>query len=445
MNKMKKARRAAQILSVPALLLVCLAVSYILAYMLVQMTASLMGYAAWSKPTPAFLLVVLPIWLLFLLSIKRYAGVLQWFKMEHARKETIVRGAVVTIAVLAILIGCGALASLFTRILYFTVGFEPPERFVPGRVLNLLLFILLLLLVRHYLKRGNFAKHIDLLAAVIRVVESIAKGDYKARMEDKFRGNESFGQLVNSVNRMAADLERLENMRQEFVSNVSHEIRSPLASIRGFAQVLQRDDSLSADERNLYVGIIEAESARLSKLSDNLLQLAVLEAEDMRLEVRPYRLDRQLRDLILACEPQWRGKRIGMEASLEEVTVTADEDRMSQVWINLLHNSIKFTPEGGTIRVEVRPRGETVDVLIADTGIGIAEEDRQRIFERFYKADKSRDRSNSGSGLGLSIVNKIIGLHGGRIRVQSEPGAGTTFTVSLPSGSPRTRLERSPG
>ncbi|MDP4099328.1 HAMP domain-containing histidine kinase [Paenibacillus sp. P96] len=213
----------------------------------------------------------------------------------------------------------------------------------------------------------------------------------------------------------------------------SYEIQSPLASIRGFAQVLQSNDRLSPEEKKLYLSIIESESARLSKLSDSLLQLAVLESESMSLQPRSYRLDKQLRDLILACEPQWRSKKIEVEAFLDEVTCTLDEDRISQVWINLLHNSIKFTPAGGRIRVELHQRGEAIEVQITDTGIGISEKDQQRIFERFHKADKSRERSNQGSGLGLSIVKKIVDLHGGDIRVCSAPGSGTTFTVTLPN------------
>lgn len=223
----------------------------------------------------------------------------------------------------------------------------------------------------------------------------------------------------------------MERMRQEFISNVSHEIQSPLASIRGFAQVLQ-SDKLSPKDRMHYLSIIEAESMRLSKMSDNLLRTASLEAENMRFEPKTYRLDKQIKGIILSCEPQWAEKEIDMEADLEETSITADEDLMSQVWINLIHNSIKFTPENGGISIGLHRKDYRVEFEIPDTGIGIAEEDQTRIFERFYKADKSRERSNKGSGLGLSIVKKIVDMHKGTIAVQSKPGAGTTFIVSLP-------------
>ncbi|MFB5763912.1 HAMP domain-containing sensor histidine kinase [Paenibacillus medicaginis] len=354
-------------------------------------------------------------------------------KKGLSRRDRIFRGFVLFIVIFAIIIGCGALAGLFTRIIFFTTGHDPAEESIYGHSLTWLILIALLLLVRYYLKYGNITKYFDSFNTVIHVLDKIAKGDYKARLKEPFNEHESFGELVKSVNNMAADLEQMESMRQEFISNVSHEIQSPLASIRGFAQVLQSNDLLSTEEKKLYLGIIESESARLSKLSDSLLQLAVLESENMNLQPRPYRLDKQLRDLILACEPQWRGKKIGVEAFLDEVICTLDEDRMSQVWINLIHNSVKFTPEGGRIRVELRQHGETIEVQIADTGIGVSEEEQKRIFERFHKADKSRDRSNQGSGLGLSITKKIVDLHGGDIHVRSTPGTGTTFTVTLPN------------
>ena len=165
-----------------------------------------------------------------------------------------------------------------------------------------------------------------------------------------------------------------------------------------------------------YLGIIEKESARLSKLSENLLKLTSLESDHHPFERRRYRLDKQLRSLILACEPQWHDKGIDMDVSLEDVSIEADEDLLSQVWLNLLHNSIKFTPAGGTIGVRLKRNGQEA-----------------HIFERFYKADRSRDRSTGGSGLGLAIVKRIVEMHTGSVAVQSAPGTGTTFTVRLPA------------
>ncbi len=175
---------------------------------------------------------------------------------------------------------------------------------------------------------------------------------------------------------------------------------------------------------------------RLSKLSDNLLELASLDSEQLKLDPKPYRLDKQIRGLILACEPQWTDKRLELDAALDEATVvTADEDLLSQVWINLIHNSIKFTPAGGCVRVALVRQAGGVQVTVADSGPGIAPADQAHIFERFYKADKSRRRTEGGSGLGLSIVKKIVELHQGTVRVDSQPGQGATFTVSLPESA----------
>lgn len=412
-------------------LLISFLISFAIAFTIYFTSSSIMGYKTLGKPTASFFVLVVAIWLFSLLMIKRYMRLRAGSKAEHLRAQWL-QGFVLVILVLAALIGCSALAGLFTRMLYFSVGAEPGQFPLLSQGINALLWVLLLLLVGHYLRYGHLTKTVNLLAAVIQVLENIAKGNYKARLEGELGSNGSLKNLVKSVNNMAADLEQLENMRQEFISNVSHEIQSPLASIRGFAVVLQNEQPLSIEERQLYLGIIEAESLRLSKLSESLLQLAVLDSENLMLEQAPYRLDKQLRNLILACEPQWRAKHIAVEAELEETLCTLDEQRMSQVWVNLIHNAIKFTPEHGHIRVELHSQEKGVTVEISDSGKGIPEEHIQRIFERFYKSDPSRERTNQGSGLGLSIAKKIVDLHGGRISVKSQINKGTAFTVFLP-------------
>ncbi|CAJ1002767.1 sensor histidine kinase [Brevibacillus aydinogluensis] len=269
----------------------------------------------------------------------------------------------------------------------------------------------------------------------------IAKGDFNVNLQVKADEHHPLGQLVESINHMAVELSQMEKMRQEFISNVSHEIQSPLTSISGFARALQ-NERLSREERLHYLSIIETECQRLSKLSDNLLKLTSLESDHHPFEPKRYRLDRQLRQVILACEPQWADKAIDMDVSLEEVYVVADEELMSQVWVNLLHNSVKFTPHGGSISVRLEQDGQHVIVCVADTGIGIAEEDLPHLFERFFKADKSRNRSSGGSGLGLSIVKKIVDMHHGTISVTSKPGEGAAFTVTLPLNNSEPLLVR---
>ncbi len=265
------------------------------------------------------------------------------------------------------------------------------------------------------------------------VIEKIGAGDFNARLQLEFNMHKEFEQLMESVNNMALELSQLENMRQEFISNVSHEIQSPLTSIRGFAHAL-RNDQLSAEEHLRYVEIIEAESSRLSQLSDSMLKLAYLEAENRKFEHIFFRLDQQIKDIILACEPQWETKNINMEADMEEVSISGNEGLLSQVWTNIIYNSIKFTPEGGKVRVELFRQGNLAICKISDTGIGMSAEERVHVFERFYKADKSRERSYGGNGLGLSIAKKIVDIHEGTIGIQSAVGAGTVFTITLPKG-----------
>jgi signal transduction histidine kinase len=279
--------------------------------------------------------------------------------------------------------------------------------------------------------RGWFPER-NLFQPVIDALERISRGDFRVRLEDG-QENQMVSRLASSVNKMALELEQMEKLRQAFISDVSHEIQSPLTSIRGFAQAL-RGEHLTQAERLHYLTIIETESTRLSRITENLLRLAALDAEQVKFEPKTYRLDKQIRGLILACEPQWTAKALELEVTLDETTLSADEDLLSQVWMNLLHNSIKFTPQAGSIKVELSDRGNQVEFQISDTGIGISQEEQERIFERFYKADTSRTQSVGGSGLGLSIVKKIVEMHKGTIEVESKPGAGTMFTVSLPRG-----------
>jgi two-component system, OmpR family, phosphate regulon sensor histidine kinase PhoR len=303
------------------------------------------------------------------------------------------------------------------------------EDYCKGSVVNAVasavLFIVMLIFSPW--KRG-----MRILALFTDAMKRIAEGDFNVKLDRRqVKGGGEFGILAASLNEMAQDLGRMEEMRQEFISNVSHEIQSPLTSIGGFARAL-RDEGLTPEERGHYLDIIETESARMSKLSDNLLKLASLESRRHPFEPRSYRLDKQLRNLVLACEPLWREKEIGMGVSLAETAIEADEDLLSQVWINLIHNAVKFTPEHGGVEIGLRLAGGEAEVTIADSGIGISEEARERVFERFYKEDKSRTRTAGGSGLGLSIVKKIVELHKGTIRVESLPGAGATFIVKLP-------------
>lgn len=337
------------------------------------------------------------------------------------------------IFVLALVTGMFTLAFFITSYLYQITGLRPPlllSEFI-NSLLGLILTGTIVGGIGKVARTRGWIPEMNVFGPIIEALERIAAGDFSVRLENQFQDNPMVGKLTKSVNNMVLELDQMENMRQEFISNVSHEIQSPLTSIHGFAQALE-NDQLTIEERHHYLNIIETESTRLSRITEELLNLASLESDRVRFEPKPYRLDKQIRSLILACEPQWAGKEIDINVALEEVNITGDEDLLSQVWINLIHNSIKFTPQGGRVNIDLHKHGDRIEFKISDTGIGISEEDQARIFERFFKADPSRTRSG-GSGLGLSIVRKIVELNKGMIDVQSKLGMGTTFTVSLPA------------
>ncbi|OBZ10191.1 cell wall metabolism sensor histidine kinase WalK [Bacillus sp. FJAT-26390] len=263
-------------------------------------------------------------------------------------------------------------------------------------------------------------------------LKRMAKGDFNIMLDRDKKYHGQIGDFIQSINDMAHELKQVEMLRQEFISNVSHEIQSPLTSIRGFASTLQRE-GLSPDEQKHYLSIIEKETTRLSKISDNLLKLTTLESEQQQVDPKRYRLDTQLENIVLACEPQWLEKELELELELEEAEIVANEEMLSQVWVNLIHNAIKFTPARGNVKVVLKRTEDQMKVQVADTGIGIAPEDQLRMFERFYKGDKQRTRTADGSGLGLSIVKKIVELHHGEIQVQSSLHSGSMFEVTLPA------------
>ncbi len=273
--------------------------------------------------------------------------------------------------------------------------------------------------------RGREMGERAMFAETLAALERISQGDFDVRIPSEGRG--PYSEVVESVNKMARELGTLEQQRQDFVSNVSHEIHSPLTSISGFAGLL-RDPGLDEPTRQHYLDIITAECRRLSGLSDNLLRLSAL--DDTVLTRARFRLDEQLRDVILTLEPQWSVKEMAVELDAVPVEVDADADLLRQVWVNLVHNAVKFTPPGGRVRVNVRVEAAGTVVEVTDTGIGIAPADQPHVFERFYRADKARGAG--GNGLGLALAKRIVELHAGRLTVTSTFGQGAAFAVRLP-------------
>ncbi|MWV46250.1 HAMP domain-containing protein [Paenibacillus sp. HJL G12] len=262
-----------------------------------------------------------------------------------------------------------------------------------------------------------------------KATRQIAGGDFNVKLNIKQQGE--LGTLARSFEEMMHDLQQLEQMRREFVSNVSHEVQSPLTSISGYALALKQAD-ITDDERSRYLDIIIAEADRMSKMSDSLLKLSLLESQSQQLRLVTFSLDEQIRRVIVAIQPQWSARNIRFELNMRAIRIMGDHDQLNQVWTNIIGNSIKFSADGGVISISMKQDIKNVTVRISDTGIGISSEDQKRIFERFFKADRSHSRKFGGSGMGLAIVKQIVSLHQGDIRVESEPGRGTNVIIILP-------------
>ena len=261
-----------------------------------------------------------------------------------------------------------------------------------------------------------------------KATQKIASGEYDIELEEGRK--DEIGTLSTSFKKMTKSIKELDQMRQEFVSNVSHEFQSPLSSIQGFSKTLQ-SENMTEEERKHYLQIIEGESKRMSSLCKQLLTLASLDKEEKVLQIKEFDLHKQMKDVIFMLEWKWREKDIAVEFDIPHVNIKGDENLLHQVWTNIFTNSIKFIDSGGTIAFSARELETSVLISISDSGIGMEQEEVERIFDRFYKVDTARTRNVEGSGLGLSIVKKIVELHQGEISVESVKGEGTTFQMEL--------------
>lgn len=261
-----------------------------------------------------------------------------------------------------------------------------------------------------------------------RATKEIASGNFDITVN--IRDNiEEFGELEQNFNRMAAELKSNEYLRKDFISNVSHQLRTPLSIVRGYAELLA-EGGLSEEEQREYARYIADEAARLTALTGDMLRLSRMDNHALKPKRERFRLDEQLRQVILRYEKSCREKNIDMPLSLESVDFEGDEELLSQVWDNLLNNAVKFTPAGGRIAVTLRQQNGGIEVIVADSGCGMSEETKQRLFEQFYRGDASR--RSEGNGLGLPLAKRVVELHGGSIRAESSAGKGSTFTVTLP-------------
>ncbi len=260
-----------------------------------------------------------------------------------------------------------------------------------------------------------------------RATSEVARGNFSVRVEEG--STNEYGTLQKNFNKMAQELSGIETLRGDFISNVSHEFKTPLASIQGFAKLLQ-DDSLSREDRQEYTQIIIDETSRLSKLSSNILNLTKLENQTTIGKRTRFPIDEQIRKIILMLEPEWSKKNIDMDVDLEGIFYVGNEELMGQIWQNIINNAIKFTPEGGEIKVKLFRSGTGIVAKISDNGPSIPAEKKDKIFEKFYQGDRSR--ATEGNGLGLALVKRIVDLCNGDVYVDNLFEGGVCFTVELP-------------
>lgn len=258
----------------------------------------------------------------------------------------------------------------------------------------------------------------------------VTQGDFSVRIAPRRKdGKKDYIEVMfDDFNTMVQELQNVEILKNDFIANVSHEIKTPLSVIQGYAMALQ-NESLTADKRKDYTKTIIEASQKLSTLVSNILKLNKLENQTILHEPRSFNLDEQIRRCIVTFAELWEDKNITFDVELDEVVVCYDEDMLEIVWNNLLSNAIKFTEHGGRITITLKAINGYAHVTVRDTGCGIENDEQKRIFDKFYQGDSSR--SQEGNGLGLALVKRTVDLMNGTITVESRPEQGTAFTVCL--------------
>ncbi|OXS75072.1 sensor histidine kinase [Domibacillus enclensis] len=288
-------------------------------------------------------------------------------------------------------------------------------------VLSIVLSIVFVLIGTNYL--------IKPIATLTKATHSLANGQFHLDLPTARK--DELGQLAKSFVHMAKKLQQLDDTRKEFISNISHDIQSPLSNMKGYTGLLEKEQ-LNEEEKNQYISIINGEINRLSTLTKQLLLLASLDRNEDLLQKQPVNISTQVKELIRNAQWSTQDKGISLSYSLPDLTINGDPSLLNTVWDNLLTNAIKYNRPNGSIDISLKRAGSKAIMTFSDTGIGMQKSELDRIFERFYRIDTARTRSIDGTGLGLSIVADIVDLHGGQVNVVSIPGEGTAFRVELP-------------
>lgn len=348
-------------------------------------------------------------------------------KLEKSNKLSLtILFTLIVFAVLLVSVALTAvLAYVFSKVGVFESSIETPG------LIELLLFMSIVSLVVGWALLFVTMKYpLKPVNHIITQMNRLAAGDYKARLEfGKTLGEHAvFKQVSESFNTMAEELENTEMLRADFVNNFSHEFKTPIVSIAGFAKLLKRDNLTEAQKAE-YIAIIEEESLRLAAMANNVLNLTKVENQLILTDISEYNLSEQIRSCVLLLENKWMNKEVELKLQFQEYNIQANEELMKEVWINLLDNAVKYTPNDGIIEVSIEEEQEEITVRVTNTGSEISKEHQDKIFNKFYQSDESH--ASEGNGVGLAIVKRIVDLHGGDVWAESANQI-TTFFVELP-------------
>ncbi|MBE6979900.1 MAG: HAMP domain-containing histidine kinase [Ruminococcaceae bacterium] len=296
---------------------------------------------------------------------------------------------------------------------------------------NVILITALFGSIDHYRRKTMVERPVK---QILEAADKIMQGDFSVRIEKvaDFAGETGFNEIIKAINAMTAELQGTETLRTDFIANVSHELKTPLAVMGNYATMLQQP-GITDEERREYAKSISESARRLAQLITNILKLNKLENQ----QIFPQNEEFDLGELLCACllqfEDAWEEKELDIETDIEDdVRIRSDAELLSLVWNNLISNAVKFTPRGGTVGVRLKTEGDQVVVSVSDTGCGIKPEVGQHIFEKFYQGDTSH--ATQGNGLGLALVKRVVDIFSGEIGVQSVYGKGSTFTVKFRRG-----------
>ncbi len=328
------------------------------------------------------------------------------------------------VIVFLIMISSGALSGTFIYILYKC---NIVNELVPRPMILTFVIPLTSIIIGTIISLITSRRVLKPLNELINATKEIAKGNFSVQVVNDHNCGE-LGDLISSFNDMARQLNGVEMVHRDFINNFSHEFKTPIISIRGFAKQL-KNSSLTNDEREEYADIIIREAERLTNMSTNILILDKLENQVIVSNKTKFSLDEQLRNCILLLQKQWESKNLELQIDLSEVTIFNNEEMLEQVWLNLIGNAIKYSPENSKLTIECYQNCNEIKIKIVDSGIGMTDEVMAHIFDKFYQGDLAH--KSEGNGLGLSIAKRILDLCDGKISVKSKLGKGSIFTIRL--------------